>query len=55
MCEDMPSSAHSEAMPLSAHNDQPRSLNNIKVLSKTAFLKGSKSHIIVSTLVRSNH
>ena len=50
ICEDMTSSAHSEAMPSSAHYDQSRSLhNNIKCLSKKTFLKGSKSYILVST------
>ena len=53
ICENMPPSAHSEAMPLIAHDDQPRSLNNIKCLSNTTFLKGYKSYRLVSTFVRS--
>ena len=44
-----------EYMPSSAHNDQPRSINNIKCSSKTTFLKGSKSYRLVSTFVRSCH
>ena len=54
--KDMTSSAHSEAMPYIAHDDQPRSLHNsINILSKTTFLKGSKSYRLVSTFVRSRH
>ena len=41
ICEDNTLSAHSEAMTSSAHNDQPRSLNNkINCWSKTTFLSG---------------
>ena len=52
--EDMPSSAHSEYIPPSTHDYQPISLhNNMNVLSKTTFLKVSKSYRLVSTFVRS--
>ena len=40
----------------SAHDDQPRLLhNNIVFLSKTIFLRGSKSYRLVRTFVRSHH
>ena len=44
-----------EAKPSSAHDERPRSLYNIKSLSKTTFLKGSNSYRLVSTFVRSRH
>ena len=45
---DITSIAYSEAMPSSAHYDQPRSLNNIKKLSKTTFLKGYNYYRLVA-------
>ena len=53
--DDMPLSAQSEAMTSRSHNDQQRSLNNKKCLSKTKFLKDSKSYRLVSTFVSSRH
>ena len=49
-------STHIEAMPSIDHDDQPRSLhNNIKYLSKTTFLKGSKSNRLVRNSMRPRH
>ena len=52
----MTPSAHSEVLPSSAHDNQPKLLyNNIKCLSKTTFLKFSKHYRLVSTFVRLLH